>query len=73
MPFRGRATGHGHQVGFLLSIKFAPLPRTRQVIQGALQPAFHETLPHPDDRGGAYHQGFRHLLVGKAFIGFTQN
>ena len=30
-------------------------------------------LPHPADRGGTYHQSFRHLLVGKAFIGFTQN
>ena len=30
-------------------------------------------MPHPADRGGADHQGFRHLLIGKAFIGFTQN
>ena len=73
VPFRGRAAGHGHQVGFLLSIQFAPLPRLRQVIKGALQPAFYETLPHPAHRGGAHHQSFRHLLVGKAFIGFAQN
>ena len=73
MPFRGRAAGHGHQVGFLLSIKFAPLSRPRQVIKGPLQPAFNEALPHPADRGGAHHQSFGHLPVGKAFIGFAQN
>ena len=72
-PFWWCAAGHGHQVGFLLSIKFAPLSRPRQVIEGALQPACYEALPHPADRGGAHHQGFRHLLVGKAFIGFAQN
>ena len=30
--------GHGHQVGFLPSIKFTPLPRPRQVIEGGSNP-----------------------------------
>ena len=71
VPRGGRTTGHGHQVGFLLPIKFAPFSRPWPVIEGTFEPSFHETLPHPADRGGTYHNSFSNLLVGSPFIGLT--
>jgi len=69
----GRLDGHRHQVGFLLPIQFALFPRPGPVIEGTLQPSFYETLAHPADRRGAYHQSFGHLQVGEPFIGFAQD
>ena len=41
-----------------LPIQFAPFSRPWPVIEGSLQASFHEALPHPYDRRGAYHHGF---------------
>ena len=58
---------------FLPPIKFALLARPRPLIEGPLQTFFHEALAHTDDRRGANQQGIGNLLVGKTFIGFTQD
>ena len=51
----------------------ALLARPRPLIEGSLQTFFHQALAHTDDRRGANQQGIANLLVGKTFIGFTQD
>ena len=73
VPFRGLAASHSHQMGFLLPIKLARLSRPRTLVEGTLHPFFGKTPPDTVDCCRTYQQGVRNLLVGKTFIGFTQN
>ena len=72
-PSGGRSACNCYQVGFLPPIKFALLARPHPLIEGSLQTFLREALAHTDDSRGANQQGIGNLLVGKTFIGFTQD